>query len=316
MKRKALITGVSGQDGSLLARYLLSKDYVVFGLSRPISKFDNISDLLQNSYFNLVQGDLMNEDLIRYILSNHDFDEVYNLASQSNIRLSYEEPVSTFKVTLLGTIMLMDLIKKHSPKSKVFQAGSSSMFGNSCESDGFQRENTPFRPVSPYASSKLFAHNICANYRDNDGIYVTNGILYNHESPTSKTNPGIIRTIAHKAKLIKNGLIDEFYIPNLSISIDFGHAYDYVKAMWLTLQQIKSDDYIIASGETHTIDYICKYIFNKFDLDHKKYIKTNQDSKEEFISKGDASKIRNLGWTNNHTFIELMEQIVEFENKI
>jgi GDPmannose 4,6-dehydratase len=313
--KKALITGVTGQDGSLIAKYLLSNGYLVFGLHRTKSNISNLFDILDDPNLKLIQGDLMNEDLMKYILTNHRFDEIYNLASQSNIRLSYEEPVSTFKVTLLGTVMLMDLVKKHSPESKVFQAGSSSMFGNSADSDGLQRESTPFRPVSPYASSKLFAHNICTNYRENEGIFVVNGILYNHESPMDKRSPGIIKTIANKAVMIKKGIIDDFFIPNLNISIDFGHAQDYIKAMWLTLQQEKSTDYIISSGESYSIEYICEYIFNKLDLEYKKYIKTNQSLNSEFVSKGDASKIRNLGWSKNYNFNQLLDEIVEFENK-
>ena len=176
--KKALITGISGQDGSLLAELLLSKGYKVYGLMRESSSKNNLEDILNNKNLQIIYGDLLNNELIRLLLEIHQFDEIYNLASQSNIRLSYDNPVLTFNVTLIGTLSLLENIKKYSPISKVFQAGSSAMFGHSVDKDGFQRETTLFKPISPYASSKLFAHNICTNYREINNMYISNGILY------------------------------------------------------------------------------------------------------------------------------------------
>jgi GDPmannose 4,6-dehydratase len=310
MKKVAFITGISGQDGSILAEYLLKNNYVVFGLVRPNSNIDNISHLVENQNLNIVYGDLMNDDLLRYILTENKFDEVYNLASQSNVRKSYENPILTFNVTLIGTIHILDSIKKYSPNSKIFQASSSSMFGYSCDGDGYQRENTPFKPISPYASSKLFAHNICQNYRENEGLYISNGILYNHESTKSKSLPGVINTIISKAVMIKNGIISDFFIPNVEIKIDWGHAEDYVEAMWFCLQQNEPSDYIISSGETYSIGFICEYIFSKLDMDWKDFIKTNSESDTVPECKGDNSKIKSIGWKPKYTIYQMLDQIL------
>lgn len=312
--KKALITGVSGQDGSLLASYLLSKDYVVYGIARPDSNMENIFSLLVHDNFKLVCGDLMNGDLLRYILENEHIDEIYNLASQSNVRLSYDNPRLTFEVTLLGTISLVDCVKNYSPKTKVFQAGSSSMFGETCDEDGFQRETTAFKPISPYASSKLFAHNFCQNYRQNHGLFICNGILYNHESTKKKTNLGILNTIANKAILAHLGQIDSFFIENIKTEIDFSHAEDCIKAMWLSLQHEIPDDYIIASGVTHTIEEACAYIFSVFGLHWKDYILTSENQKDQFVdfkAKGDPSKIKSIGWDPEYNFYHLLDELIE-----
>lgn len=308
--KTALITGISGQDGSILAEYLLDKGYVVYGLVRPTSNIDNIKHLLSNTRLNIVWGDLMNADLLRHVLSNSKIDEVYNLASQSNVRLSYEDPGHTFEVTLLGTISLVESVKKYSPDTRIFQAGSSAMFGESCDTDGFQREETKFIPISPYASSKLFAHNICQNYRKNDGMHISNGILYNHESSKNKRNLGIISTIVDKALLISEGEIDSFFIPNLEISIDFGHANDFVEAMWLVTQQELPDDYIISSGYVVSIRELCDSIFSKLDMDWSKYIKTGERNDKCFVSKGDSTRIRSIGWISKKTIDEMIDEMI------
>jgi GDPmannose 4,6-dehydratase len=314
-KRKALITGISGQDGSILAEFLIKKNYIVYGLTRSVSNMENLSNIIEDKNLNIVYGDLMNSDLLRHILSNCKFDEVYNLASQSNVRLSYENPVLTFNVTLTGTILLIDSVKKYSPLSRIFQAGSSSMFGNSIDPDGYQRELTPFKPMSPYASAKLFAHNICQNYRENDKLYICNGILYNHESEKKKTMSGIINTVVQKAFNIKNGLEENFYISDIKIPIDCGYAHDYVEAMWLCLQQDIPDDYIIASGKTHTIEYICNYIFSKLQLNYKDYIKSNKTFVKIPELKGDSKKIKSIGWKPKHSFDDMLDNIIESNYK-
>lgn len=316
--KKAFITGVSGQDGSLLAGFLLSKGYEVYGLMRENSSKDNLLDIIDNKNLNIIFGDLLNDDLIRYILETHQFDEIYNLASQSNIRLSYDNPLLTFNVTLIGTLVLLNNIKKYSPHSKMFQAGSSAMFGNSIENDGFQRETTPFRPTSPYASSKLFAHNICCNYRENNKLYINNGILYNHESSKSKTLLGIVNVIVQKAIDIKNKKIDTYHIPNLKINLDMGHAQDYIEGIWLTMQQDNPNDYIIATGTNYSIEYICDYVFSKLNLDYKKYITTDIESTDYPILKGDSTKLKNLGWEPKYNINKTLDQILEyhFQNNI
>jgi len=312
MTKKALITGVSGQDGSLLAEFLLSKNYKVFGLMRETSSKENLSEIINNENLHIVYGDSLNNELVRYLLETYQFDEIYNLASQSNIRLSYDSPLVTFNVTLIGTLILLENIKKYSPKSKMFQAGSSAMFGNSIDEDDFQRETTLFKPISPYASSKLFAHNISTNYRENNGLYVVNGILYNHESSKSKTLLGVTNNIIKHIIDIKKGIISEYYVPNFKVYLDIGNAEDYIEAIWLTLQQPKSDDYIIATGTLNSIEHICVYTCSKLDLDYKQCIKTDINSIELSKLKGDSSKLKSIGWIPKHSFEDIMDKIINF----
>jgi GDPmannose 4,6-dehydratase len=314
--KKALITGVSGQDGSLLVEFLLSKGYKVYGLMRESSSKDNLKEVINNTNFQIIYGDLLNEDLIRLLLETYQFDEIYNLASQSNIRLSYNAPVLTFNVTLIGTLVLLESVKKHSPNSKIFQAGSSAMFGNSMDKDGFQRETTPFKPISPYASSKLFAHNICVNYREINNLYISNGILYNHESYKTKTLLGVTNNIVKNLVDIKKGIISEYYIPDLRIYLDIGNAEDYINAMWLTLQQTKPNDYIISTGVLNSIEYICEYTCSKLGLDYKKCIKTKSNNSELLKLKGEPSKLKSLGWEPKYSFTDTMDSIINYYENI
>jgi len=309
---KAFITGASGQDGSLLAELLLAKGYVVYGLVREKSSIENLQDLIDNPNLHIIYGDSQNNDLLRFVLEKYQFDEIYNLASQSNVRLSYDSPILTFNVTLLGTLILLENIRKHSPNSRVFQAGSSAMFGNSTDPDGFQRETTPFFPVSPYASSKLFSHNICCNYRNNYGLYISNGILYNHESTKSKTLLGVLNTITKNAVDIKNKNTDKFHIPNINIRIDCGDAAEYVEAMWLTLQQQEPDDYIISTGVTHSLAEICDYVFSKLGLDWTQHITTDHHTSLTAFAKGDNCKIKNIGWNKDFNIHTLLDKLLNY----
>ena len=314
MIKKALITGVSGQDGSLLAEFLLNKGYKVWGLLREKSSKDNLENIINNENLQLIYGDSLNNELIRFLLEINQFDEIYNLASQSNIRLSYGDPLNTFNVTLIGTLVLLENIKKYSPNSKMFQAGSSAMFGNSVDNDGFQRETTPFQPISPYASSKLFAHNISNNYRENNGLYVVNGILYNHESSKTKTLLGVTNNIIKNIVNIKKGIISDYYVPNLGVYIDIGYAEDYVEGMWLTLQQEQPDTYIIASGKLNSIEYICDYTCSKLGLDYKQCIKTDNNNESSSKLKGDPTKLEMIGWKPKYSFEDIMDEIIKHYN--
>jgi len=312
MTNTAFITGISGQDGSLLAEFLLDKGYQVYGLMRETSTQENLKDLILNKNLHLIYGDSLNNELIGFLFKTYKFSEIYNLASQSNIRLSYTNPLNTFNVTLIGTLILLDNIKKYSPKSKFFQASSSAMFGYSTDKDGFQRENTPFKPISPYASSKLFAHNISVNYRENEKLFVSTGILYNHESIKKKKLLGIVNTLAQKATQIKQGKLKSYHIPNLNVKIDMGHALDYVEAMWLTLQPSYSNDYIISQGKTHSIKYMCDYIFSKIGLDYKQYITTNTSPQVSFESKGDCCKLNQIGWNPKYDLNKTLDTILHY----
>lgn len=313
--KKALITGVSGQDGSLLAEFLLSKGYKVYGLMRELSSKDNLENIINNNNFYLIYGDILNNDLIKYILQNNKFDEIYNLASQSNIRLSYNDPINTFNTSLMGTIILLDNVKKYSPTSRIFQASSSAIFGNSLDKDGFQRETTPYNPISPYASAKLFSHNLCINYRNIDNLYVSNGILYNHESTKSKRLLGVVNNLVKNFSDLKNQKILEYYIPNLKIYLDIGNAQDYVEAMWLTLQPPHSNDYIISSGEVHSIKDICDFISCKLDFDYTKYIKTDSNNLESLKLKGDSTRLKNLGWKPKYSIFDTINELINYYDK-
>tara|TARA_R110000803_G_scaffold157034_1_gene221501 strand:+ start:116 stop:1063 length:948 start_codon:yes stop_codon:yes gene_type:complete len=311
--KKAFITGVSGQDGSLLAEFLLEKGYEVHGLMRESSNNINLKDINSHPNFNIICGNLLNNELIAFCLKNYQFDEIYNLASQSNTRLSYDQPLLTFNTTLIGTLIILDNIKKYSPFSKLFQSGSSSMFGDSCDKDGFQRETSPFNPINPYASAKLFAHNISSNYRVNENLYISNGILFNHESIKFKNLLGIANILAKKVWDIKNNKITDFYIPDLDIKIDLGYAPDYIKAIWLTLQQPNPEDYIISSGNTFSIRHICDYLFKKLNLNYQDYIKTDVvSSQPKLESKGDNSKIQKIGWKPEYNLDSMLDQLFEY----
>jgi GDPmannose 4,6-dehydratase len=312
MIKTAFITGISGQDGSLLAEFLLNKNYKVYGLMRENSLKDNLKDIINNKNLYIIYGDSLNNELIRYLLETYQFDEIYNLASQSNIRLSYKDPLNTFNVTLIGTLVLLENAKKYSSHSKIFQAGSAAMFGNSIDKDEFQRETTSFKPISPYASSKLFAHNISINYRENNELYVVNGILYNHESSKSKTLLGVTNNIIKHIVDIKKSIISEYYIPNFKVYLDIGNAEDYIEAIWLTLQQAKPDDYIISTGTLNSIEYICQYTCSKLGLDYKQCIKTDINSIELPKLKGDSTKLKLIGWNPKYTFENTMDSIINF----
>jgi GDPmannose 4,6-dehydratase len=309
--KHAFITGISGQDGSLLAEFLLNKEYKVYGLMKETSSKNNLNDIIDHPNLQIIYGDLLNNDLICFLLKNYQFDEIYNLASQSNIRLSYDNPLLTFNTALIGTLILLENIKKYSPHSKMFQAASSAMFGNSVDKDGYQRETTIFKPISPYASSKLFAYNICNNYRLNNNLFVSNGILYNHESTKSKTLLGVLNTIIKNAVDIKNKKISQYYIPNLKINLDCGAAEDYIEAMWLILQQNSPDDYVISSGETYSLEEVCEYVFLKLELNWKEHIITNENLTETPKLKGDTFKLKQLNWEPKYNFKQLLDKIIK-----
>ena len=316
--KKALITGINGQDGSYLAELLLDKGYEVWGILKRNSVSENQTARIPDNVFkrlNLVYGDLLDMSSLLQVLQKSNPDEVYNLAAQSHVRISFDQPVYTSQVTGLGTLNLLEAIRLTNQNINVYQASSSEMFGNNVDSDGYQRETTPMNPVSPYGCAKVFSYNICRNYRNSYGMFISNGILFNHESPRRGTN-FVTNKVAKEAVKIKLGLSNELKLGNLNASRDWGHAKDYVEAMWLILQHNKSDDFVCSTGVSHTVKDLVEYVFQSLELDWKDYVV--QDKKylrpEELEHlKGDCSKIKTeLGWSHNYNFQSMMDEMIEY----
>ena len=302
--KKALITGINGQDGSYLAELLLEKGYEVWGTVKRNSvsetQSSRIEHLRENNQINLEYADLTDMASLVRLLTTVQPDEVYNLAAQSHVRISFDQPIYTANVTGIGTLNLLESVRLVSPHSKIYQASSSEMFGNSIDDDGYQRELTPMNPVSPYGCAKVFSYNICRNYRNSYGMKIWNGILFNHESPRRGTN-FVTNKVVKAAVRISLGLQDKLNIGNLNATRDWGHAKDYVYAMWLMLQSDKPNDYVCATGISHSVGDLCSYVFGSLGLDYKDYIVIDEKHfrPEELDNlKGDPSKIKNdLGLT-------------------
>ena len=307
--KKALITGINGQDGSYLAELLLEKGYEVWGTVKRNSvsetQSSRIEHLRENNQINLEYADLTDMASLVRLLTTVQPDEVYNLAAQSHVRISFDQPIYTANVTGIGTLNLLESVRLVSPHSKIYQASSSEMFGNSIDDDGYQRELTPMNPVSPYGCAKVFSYNICRNYRNSYGMKIWNGILFNHESPRRGTN-FVTNKVVKAAVRISLGLQDKLNIGNLNATRDWGHAKDYVYAMWLMLQSDKPNDYVCATGISHSVGDLCSYVFGSLGLDYKDYIVIDEKHfrPEELDNlKGDPSKIKNdLGWTREYSF--------------
>lgn len=317
-KKRVLITGINGQDGSYLAEFLIGKDYEVFGTVKRNSVSENQTSRLGSVYDqiknNLIYADLLDVPSLLHALKIADPCEVYNLAAQSHVRISFDQPIYTAQTTGIGTLNLLEAVRIYNPKIRMYQASSSEMFGNNIDPDGYQRETTPMNPVSPYGCAKVFSYNICRNYRNSYGIYVSNGILFNHESPRRGTN-FVTNKVAKAAVEIKMGLKKELVLGNLNASRDWGHARDYVKAMWMILQQEAPDDFVCSTGVSHTVQYLVEYVFGKLDLDWNEYVKTDQKflRPEELKDlKGDSTKLRDkTGWVEEYTFETMMDEMVQ-----
>ncbi|MCS7286944.1 MAG: GDP-mannose 4,6-dehydratase [Anaerolineae bacterium] len=311
-KKKALITGITGQDGSYLAEFLLEKGYEVIGMVRRTStvNFSRISHI--QDQITLVSGDLLDQSSLIYILEKYQPDEVYNLAAQSFVPTSFEQPVFTGEVTALGVTRLLEAIRIVNPKIKFYQASSSEMFGKAREVP--QNENTPFYPRSPYGVAKLYAHWITVNYRESYGIFACSGILFNHESPRRGLE-FVTRKVTYNAAKIKLGLAEELRLGNLDARRDWGFAGDYVKAMWLMLQQPEPDDYVVGTGETHSVRELCELAFGYLGLDWKKYVVQDPAlfrPADVDLLVADATKARTkLGWKPTVTFEELIKMMVD-----
>ena len=317
--KKALITGINGQDGSYLAELLLEKGYEVWGTVKRNSvsetQSSRIEHLRENNQINLEYADLTDMASLVRLLTTVQPDEVYNLAAQSHVRISFDQPIYTANVTGIGTLNLLESVRLVSPHSKIYQASSSEMFGNSIDDDGYQRELTPMNPVSPYGCAKVFSYNICRNYRNSYGMKIWNGILFNHESPRRGTN-FVTNKVVKAAVRISLGLQDKLNIGNLNATRDWGHAKDYVYAMWLMLQSDKPNDYVCATGISHSVGDLCSYVFSSLGLDYTDYIVIDEKHfrPEELDNlKGDPSKIKNdLGWTREYSFETMLDEMIKY----
>lgn len=322
--KKALITGITGQDGSYLAELLLEKGYEVYGIIRRASTFntDRLEDIYHDPHekgnkLKLIYGDLTDANSLQGILSDIKPDEIYNLAAQSHVRVSFDIPEYTGDVTALGAVRILEAMRKVGLKdTKYYQASSSEMFGKVQAVP--QTETTPFYPRSPYAVAKLYAHWITINYRESYDMFACSGILFNHESPR-RGETFVTRKITQAVAHIQAGLQDKLFLGNLDSKRDWGYAKEYVEAMWLMLQQDKPDDYVIATNETHTIREFLDVAFGHAKLDWKKYVEIDQRyyrPAEVDLLIGDYSKAKkNLGWSPKTTFEDLAKLMVDEDIK-
>ena len=309
---RALITGVTGQDGSYMAELLLSKGYEVFGIVRrsSVKKFDRIEALMND--IELVEGDLTDQSSLDSVIHSVQPDEVYNLAAQSFVPVSWNQPVLTGDVTGLGVIRVLEAIRKHRPQAKLLQASSSEMFGKVRETP--QTEKTPFHPRSPYGVAKVFGHYITVNYRESYGLFACSAMGFNHESPRRGLE-FVTRKVTHQVARIKCGVAKKLMMGNLDAQRDWGFAGDYVRAMWMMLQQPEPEDFVLATGKTHSIRELLEAAFGAVGLDWEEYVEIDPKllrPAEVDSLRGDASKAREkLGWEPQVGFEELIKMMVE-----
>ena len=317
--KKALISGITGQDGSYLAEFLLGKGYEVYGIIRRSSSFNTgrIDPIYEDPHvphrrLHLIYGDLNDASSLNHIIRTIQPDEIYNLGAQSHVRVSFDIPDYTGEITGLGTIRLLEAIRESGLKPKFYQASSSEMFGKVQEIP--QRETTPFYPRSPYGAAKVYSYWITVNYREAYDLFACNGILFNHESPR-RGETFVTRKITKAAARIKLGIQQDLFLGNLDAKRDWGFAGDYIEAMWMMLQASKPEDYVIATGETHTVREFLELAFGRLKLDWQNHVKL--DAKyyrptEVDLLIGDASKAkRDLGWEPRVRFQELAYMMVD-----
>jgi len=321
-QKTALVTGVTGQDGSYLVDLLLGKGYNVVALKRRTSlistdRIDHIFDDPEKIVnFSLVYGNMIDSGNLHRILMEFQPDEIYNLAAQSHVRVSFDTPEETAEIVGMGTLRLLEAVRNVCPKARVYQASSSEMFGDNPENP--QSETTRLMPASPYACSKVFAHNLCRNYREGYGIHISSGILFNHESPR-RGETFVTRKITKAAANIRLGRQEKLFLGNLEAKRDWGFAGDYVEAMWLMLQQDEPDDYVIATGETHTVKEFLHEVFDYAGLDVNKYVEIDERlfrPHEVPLLLGDPTKAKEkLGWEPRIRFKELAHMMYDEDLK-
>ena len=317
MNKKAFITGINGQDGSYLAEYLIELGYEVHGIIRRNSTVESqqsrFTDEIRNK-LNLYYGDLLDQGSIEKLLDQIQPDEIYNLAAQSHVRVSFDIPQFTVQTNSLGVLNILEAYRRSCPNAKFYQASSSEMFGNSVDADGFQRETTIMNPVSPYGCSKVFAYNIVRNYRNAYNLHACNVLFFNQESPRRGSN-FVTNKVVKTAVEIKLGLTNKLELGNMDSFRDWGHSKDYVKAMHMIINHSNPDDFVVSTMTTHSVREMVEYVFNKLNLDYTKYVTQNEKflrAEELKYLKGDSTKIRTtLGWKPEYTFETLMDDMID-----
>tara|TARA_R100000426_G_scaffold4995_1_gene7264 strand:- start:2360 stop:3334 length:975 start_codon:yes stop_codon:yes gene_type:complete len=315
-KKTALITGIGGQDGSYLSEYLLSLGYDVYGMFRRHSVAENQNYRLHglNKEVKGFYGDMLDYPSIARIVKEVQPDEIYNLAAMSHVRISFDMPSFTIKTNALGVLHLLEVYRTECPEAKFYQASSSEMFGNSVDDDGVQRLTTPMNPVSPYGCAKVMGYNLVRHYRNAYGLHACNGILFNHESPRRGSN-FVTNKVVKGAVSIKYGLMDKLELGNMDSYRDWGHSKDYVRAMHSIINHDTPDEFIVATGETHSVRDLCRVVFDKLDMNYEDYIVQNPKymrPEELKYLKGDPSKARELlGWEPEYTFESMLEEMID-----
>lgn len=314
--KKAFITGIAGQDGSYLAEHLLSMDYEVSGMVRRNSTPENQQLRLVGiqDKINVYYGDMTDQASIESLLTKIKPDEIYNLAAQSHVRISFDIPQYTVQSNALGVVNILEAYKRICPEAKFYQASSSEMFGLSVNENGFQDENTTMNPVSPYGCSKIFGYNMVRHYRRAHGLHAVNGILFNHESPRRGSN-FVTNKVVKTACMIKLGLEYKLEMGNMDSFRDWGHSKDYIKAMYLMLNHTTADDFVVSTGETHSVREMCDVVFNYLGLDYKDYVVQNPKflrPEELPYLKGDCSKLKKtFDWKPTYTFEKMMYEMCD-----
>lgn len=315
--RKAFITGINGQDGSYLTEYLLGLGYEVHGIVRRNSVPEHQQsriDLVRKN-LHVTYGDLLDTSGLNMLLTKIQPDEIYNLAAQSHVRISFDVPQFTAQTNALGALNLLEAYRNSCPQAKYYQASSSEMFGTSLDADGYQRETTPLQPTSPYGCAKVFAYDITRNYRKSYNLHAVNGILFNHESPRRGSN-FVTNKVVKGAVMIKKGLETKLELGNMDSYRDWGHSKDYVRAMHMIINHSVPDDFVVATGQTHSVREMTDYVFSKLDLDYNEFVIQNPiylRPEELPYLRGDCSKLRKtFDWKPEYTFETLMDEMIDF----
>ena len=322
--KKALITGIAGQDGSYLTEYLLSLGYEVHGMVRRHSVAENqnfrLHHIMDNPNVTSHYGDLLDYPSLVRIMSQVQPDEIYNLGAMSHVRVSFDMPSFTIQTNALGVLNILEVYRTLCPEAKFYQASSSEMFGNSVDEDGVQRLTTPMNPVSPYGCAKVMGYNLVKHYRQAYKLHACNGILFNHESPRRGSN-FVTNKVVKTAVEIKKGLTNVLELGNMDSSRDWGHSKDYVRAMHKIINHDVPDEFIVATGKSHTVRQLCETVFSKLGMDYRDYVVQNPKfmrPEELRYLRGDPSKvIETLGWKPEYTFETMLDEMIErWENEL